>query len=65
MTSPLPSSPRSITRRAQGQLFNICMDEPVDYGEVAAYLDKSRKLPSVEIPSRYHSNWMDNAKAKL
>lgn len=51
--------------RSRGELFNICMDEPVDYGEVAAYLAESRRLPSVEIPSRFHSNWMDNAKAKL
>jgi nucleoside-diphosphate-sugar epimerase len=49
----------------RGQLFNICMDEPVDYGEVAGYLSETRKLPAVEIPSNYHSNWMDNAKAKL
>jgi len=49
----------------RGQLFNICMDEPVDYGAVASYLSKTRKLPAVEIPSRYHSNWMDNAKARF
>jgi UDP-glucose 4-epimerase len=49
----------------RGQLFNICMDEPVDYGEVAAYLKETRGLASVEIPSRFHSNWMDNAKARL
>jgi len=51
--------------KAEGELFNICMDEPVDYGAVAAYLRDTRKLPAVEIPSRYHSNWMDNAKAKF
>ena len=51
--------------RARGELFNICMDEPVDYGEVAGYLSETRKLPAVEIPSHFHSNWMDNAKAKL
>ena len=51
--------------RARGELFNICMDEPVDYGEVAGYLKQTRDLPAVEIPSRYHSNWMDNAKAKF
>jgi nucleoside-diphosphate-sugar epimerase len=50
--------------RAKQQLFNICMDEPVDYGAVAQHLQKARGLPSVEIPSDYHSNWMDNAKAK-
>ena len=33
--------------RARQQTFNICMDEPVDYGELAAYLTKTRKLPSV------------------
>jgi nucleoside-diphosphate-sugar epimerase len=50
---------------ARGELFNICMDEPVNYGAVAAYLSETRKLPAVEIASRFHSNWMDNAKAKF
>ncbi|MEZ2133079.1 MULTISPECIES: NAD-dependent epimerase/dehydratase family protein [unclassified Sinorhizobium] len=50
--------------RAEGELFNICMDRPVDYGEVAAYLARTRGLDSIDIPSRYHSNWMDNSKAK-
>ncbi len=50
--------------RAERQLFNICMDRPVDYAEVAAYLSRTRNLGSVEIPSRFHSNWMDNSKAK-
>ena len=49
----------------RGELFIICMDEPVDYGAVASYLGETRGLPAVEIPSRFHSNWMDNAKAKL
>jgi len=47
-----------------GRLFNICMDRPVDYGEVAAYLKAHKGLASVDIPSAYHSNWMDNAAAK-
>ncbi len=47
-----------------GELYNICMDEPVDYAEVALYLAQTRALPAVEIPSGFHSNWMDNAKAK-
>jgi nucleoside-diphosphate-sugar epimerase len=51
--------------RARGELYNICMDEPVDYSAVASYLGAKRGLPAVEIPSRFHSNWMDNAKAKL
>jgi nucleoside-diphosphate-sugar epimerase len=40
------------------------MDRPVDYAEVAAYLLRTRNLGSVDIPSRFHSNWMDNSKAK-
>jgi UDP-glucose 4-epimerase len=50
--------------RAERQLFNICMDRPVDYGEVAGYLKRTRGLDSIDIPSQYHSNWMDNSKAK-
>ncbi|WP_087000516.1 NAD-dependent epimerase/dehydratase family protein [Rhizobium sullae] len=50
--------------RAERQLFNICMDSPVDYGEVATYLARTRGLAAVDIPSQYHSNWMDNSKAK-
>lgn len=50
---------------ARQQLFNICMDEPVDYQEVACYLQESRGLPSVEVPTRFYSNWMDNSKAKF
>jgi UDP-glucose 4-epimerase len=50
---------------ARNATFNICMDEPVDYGEVARYLATSRGLPSVEVPTPYHSTWLDNAKAKF
>lgn len=50
--------------RADRQLFNICMDRPVDYGEVADHLKRTRGLDSIDIPSQYHSNWMDNSKAK-
>ena len=50
--------------RAKRQLYNISMDRPVDYGEVAAYLKHTRGLGSIDIPSNYHSNWMDNSKAK-
>src|ERR1039458_7365909 len=32
--------------KAHQQTFNICMDEPVDYGELAQYLAESRGLPS-------------------
>lgn len=51
--------------KAKGQLFNISMDEPVDYGEMAQYLNKSRGVQSVEIKTQYHSTWLDNTKAKL
>jgi UDP-glucose 4-epimerase len=51
--------------RARQQTFNICMDEPVDYGEVARYLAASRGLPSTRIQTPYHSTWLDNTKAKF
>lgn len=49
---------------AHGELFNICMDRPINYREVADYLGRLRGLPSVDIPSQFYSNWMDNSKAK-
>jgi UDP-glucose 4-epimerase len=51
--------------RARKQTFNICMDEPVDYGELGAYLSSTRGLPTVQIRTPYHSTWLDNAKAKF
>src|SRR5215216_4213422 len=51
--------------KAHQQLFNISMDEPVDYGEMARYLAESRGLPCVEIKTEYHSTWFDNTKAKF
>ena len=50
--------------KARQQLFNISMDEPVDYGEVGKYLNETRGLPTVEIKTEYHSTWLDNTKAK-
>ena len=50
---------------ARQQLFNICMDEPVDYREVARYLQETRGLRSVEIPTEFHGTWLDNSKAKF
>lgn len=41
------------------------MDEPVDYGEVALYLSKTRGIPSIAIKTPYWSTWLDNAKAKF
>ena len=51
--------------KARQQLFNICMDEPVDYGELGQYLNESRGLPGVEIKTEFHSTWLDNTKAKF
>jgi UDP-glucose 4-epimerase len=51
--------------KARQQLFNVCMDEPVDYGELGDYLEKTRKLARVPIRTPYHSTWLDNTKAKL
>ncbi|MBL48413.1 MAG: UDP-glucose 4-epimerase [Roseibacillus sp.] len=50
---------------ARQETFNICMDEPVDYREVGAYLSESRGLPTVEIQTDFHSTWLDNSKAKF
>ncbi len=50
---------------AARQLFNIAMDEPVDYAEVAAYLKRTRGLGAIDIPSGFHSTWLDNRKARL
>ena len=51
--------------KARQQLFNISMDEPVDYGKMGQYLAESRGLPKVEIKTEYHSTWLDNTKAKF
>ena len=48
-----------------GETFNVCMDEPVDYGELARYLADTRRLPGVPVNTPYFSTWLDNAKAKL
>jgi nucleoside-diphosphate-sugar epimerase len=50
---------------ARQQLFNICMDEPVDYREMAEYLYATRGLPSVDIITESHRTWLDNSKAKF
>jgi len=51
--------------RAKQQLFNICMNEPVDYGELGKYLSSARKLPLVEIKTGFYSTWLDNNKARM
>ena len=49
---------------ARQSLFNICTDSPIDYGEMAGYLKQAYGLDSVDIPSVFYSNWLDNSKAK-
>ncbi len=51
--------------KARQQTFNVCMDEPVDYGALGAYLTESRGLPTVGVRTPYHSTWLDNTKAKF
>jgi nucleoside-diphosphate-sugar epimerase len=51
--------------KAHQQLFNISMDEPVDYSQVGRYLHETRGMPTVEIKTPYHSTWLDNTKAKF
>ena len=51
--------------KARQEIFNICMDEPVHYRKVADYLGKTRKLDSVDIPTEFHSTWLDNSKARF
>ncbi len=50
---------------ARQQTFNVCMNEPVDYGEVGRYLAATRGLPTVGVRTPYHSTWLDNAKARF
>ena len=49
---------------ARQSLFNIAMNQPVDYGDVAARLADTHGLASVRIKTPYHSNWLDNSKAR-
>ena len=51
--------------KARQQTFNISMDEPVDYRQVADYLWETRRMPSIEIETPYQSTWLDNSKAKF
>ena len=56
---------RGLTAKAARQrLYNIAMDEPVDYQLVADHLAKTRGLPSKPIRSDYFSTWLDNSRAK-
>lgn len=49
---------------AEGELFNIAMNEPVDYARVASYLGETRGYEAVAIPTPWFGNWLSNAKAR-
>jgi len=49
----------------RGQTFNVCMDEPVDYGALARYLTETRGTVGVPVNTPYFSTWLDNSKAKF
>ncbi len=42
----------------RGKLYNIAMDEPVDYAAVAAHLKTTQGLGSIDIPSAYHAQYV-------
>lgn len=50
---------------ARQNLFNIAMTEPVDYGVVGAHLERTRAMRPVRIATNFHSNLLDNGKARL
>lgn len=49
---------------ARQRLYNIAMNEPVDYDEVAAILAETQGLPSMPLRSPYRSTWLSNARAR-
>lgn len=51
-------------KAARQRLYNIAMDEPVDYAAVAGYLAATRGLPSIPVRGPYVGNWLDNTRAK-
>jgi UDP-glucose 4-epimerase len=51
--------------KSHQQTFNVCMDEPVDYAQVADHLLQTRGLRSVEVKTLFWSTWLDNTKAKF
>ncbi len=50
---------------AYQELFNVSMDQPVDYGAVADLLEASGNRQRRDIPTPFHSNWLDNSKARM
>lgn len=49
---------------ARQRLYNIAMDAPVDYAEVAAILAETQGLSAIPLRSDYHSTWLSNVRAR-
>jgi len=49
----------------RGKTYHIAMNEPVDYAALAAHLQATRGLGSVDIASGFHSTWLDNTRAQM
>lgn len=49
---------------ARQKLFNIAMDEPVDYAYAAQILQTRHQMTAVDVPTPFYSNWMDNSAAR-
>lgn len=49
---------------AFGELFNIAMNEPVDYGALDLLLGQDEPLQGIDIQTPFYSNWLDNTKAR-
>lgn len=50
---------------AFGELFNVAMDRPVDYGDVAELLEAAENRQRRDVATPFHSNWLDNSKARM
>jgi len=50
--------------RAAQQTFNIAMTDALDYGVLCKILKDRHGLSPIEIPTPFHSNWLDNTKAR-
>ncbi|WP_181700919.1 NAD-dependent epimerase/dehydratase family protein [Chthonobacter albigriseus] len=52
------------SKAARQKLYNVAMDEPVDYALVARYLAETRGIPATVVKGPFFGNWMDNTRAK-
>lgn len=50
---------------ARQRLYNVSMDKPVDYNDVASILAELHGLPAIPLRSSYHSTWLSNARARF